>query len=156
MFVSNQNIFDSRNSVFKRASQNFAKNFGQMLGRPAPPRLAGPTQSCFGKEPQMCRVQADRPHSGRPALLLRSCPVTTDRELHHLQGYASDIRRGTFATVEGRLASPRPAGLASARRYKIRRQRRPSMHHMLRFARSSLITSISSPFLEFLCLIKLF
>ena len=93
-----------------------------------------------------------RPPGSPPPLMFRHhC-----RELHHLQGYASDLRCGTFATVEGRLASPWPAGLASARRYKIRRWRHPSTHHMLRFAHSSLITSISSPFLEFLCLIKFF
>ena len=71
-------------------------------------------------EVQNVQVQADQPHSGCPGPLLRSRPVSTEREHQHLQGYAVDLRRGTFATMGGRPASPRPAGLASARRYKIR------------------------------------
>ena len=50
------------------------------------------------------QVQAGRPHSGRPTLLLCSCPISTERKHQHLQSYAVDLHRGTFATVGGRPA----------------------------------------------------
>jgi hypothetical protein len=64
-------------------------------------------------EMQNVQVQADRPHRGRPALLLRSRPVTTEREHHHLKGYAVDLPRGTLATVGGRPAWPLRAAIKS-------------------------------------------
>ena len=96
-----------------------------MLGRPAPLCLVSARSSREWEEllahgardkarALNVQVQAGRPHSGRPALLPRSRPVTTEREHQSLQSYAVDLRRGTFATVRGRPASPRPAGLASA------------------------------------------
>ena len=50
-------------------------------------------------EVQIVQVQADRPHSGRPALLPRSRPITTEREHQHLQSCTVDLRHGMFATV---------------------------------------------------------
>ena len=64
-------------------------------------------------EVQNVQVQADRPHSGRPAPLLHSRPVSTEREHQHLQGYAVDLRRGTFATMGGRPAWPLRAAIKS-------------------------------------------
>ena len=81
-----------------------------MLGRPAPLSLTL-AWSSRGQdvgvhleqgekdEVQNVQVQAGRPHSGRPSLLPRSRPVTTEREHQHLQSCTVDLLHGMFATV---------------------------------------------------------
>jgi hypothetical protein len=57
---------------------------------------------------QNVQVQAGRPHSGRPALLLRSCPITTEKGASAPAGLRP---RHSLRHVHLRW---RPTGLASA------------------------------------------
>ena len=144
-----------------------------MLGRLAPTclisaRSSRESEELFAHGARDKAQRIERAGAGRPAPFRPpgSPPPFVSR--HHQKGAPApvELRRrpspwhvchyGRPAGLGHVCHRGRPAGLASARRYKTRRRRRSSTHHMLRSACSSLIKSISSPFLEFLCLIKLF
>ena len=132
------------------ASENFTKKnskiFGRALGRPAPPRPAGPAFLFSGREQEGMGSRSNneardkgagthrargRPCGPREAGRLLSSahvpsPPTVAAIITSLSTSASTWSNGHRSG--GRSACPRPAGLASVRGYKSQPGRRSSVH----------------------------
>ena len=150
----------------KELHKKISKKFGHLLGQPVQPRPAGPTLFCFGQEQQGIRSIACTWSKGKRTSTERAKvkpfgPIQAGRPpcaVHIPSPLKVALPPGVARSVprRSRPAYPRPAGLAPAPLYKNQRWRRSSVHQKLRFACLSPSSSISSPFSEFLCLIKFF
>jgi hypothetical protein len=161
-------MFELQNLVCIRTSQKISKIFGRMSGRRAPHCFTLARSS--NEQDALCAHGARKKGSAlkvpdsccsapsRPAGL--SAPHVLSPPKDALPPANLGSRAPAWLVLHqggaDRTAPGRPAGLAPALLYKTRRQRHFSVHQRLRFACLIQSSSISSPFLKSLCLIKLF